>query len=627
VFVEHFMLSDGRWIRVTAVVLFGLAVVAGIATIRFRVRAAVGALSLAASAPQQGRSGGYVSSSSCRACHPGEYASWHNTYHRTMTQYAGFESIQAPWNGVSLVADDTSVRLDRSGDRFFVDIVDPDWLSQHEPGSGAPRVQRQVDLVTGSHHMQVYWIPSAAGNKQYSLPFTYLLEDRRWVPRADTFLIAPGVSPASFERHVWNANCLQCHATAGQPRATLQSLDTRVGEIGIACEACHGPGEQHINLNQNPWRRYYLHLTGGPDPSIVNPIRQAAGRSSQICGQCHSVKWIPDMKRFLKDGFAYRPGDDLEDTVTTIRAVKASTMSSIRAILDRDPDFGDQHFWRDGMVRVSGREYNGMIESPCAADNRFSCLSCHSMHNSDPNYQVSPDAKSNTACLTCHKQFAGERLVAHTHHPAASAGSQCVNCHMPYTAYGLLRALRSHQIDSPSVDTSLRTGRPDACNLCHLDKTLGWTADRLKSWYSVTTDLPNTNPPQESAALQWMISGDAGQRALIAWSMGWAPAQEASGTDWMAPFLGILLEDPYAAVRYIAYHSIMRLPGWNGFSYDFIGSPETMASARETLISRWQRTQVRPNAPLLINPGGKLQLDEIRMLLKQRNDRRIFLDE
>src|SRR5687767_10698287 len=38
--------------------------------------------------PREGRPGGYVSSDSCRACHPKEYRSWHDSYHRTMTQYA-----------------------------------------------------------------------------------------------------------------------------------------------------------------------------------------------------------------------------------------------------------------------------------------------------------------------------------------------------------------------------------------------------------------------------------------------------------------------------------------------------------------------------------------------------------
>ena len=72
----------------------------------------------------------------------------------------------------------------------------------------------------------------------------------------------------------------------------------------------------------------------------------------------------------------------------------------------------------------------------------------------------------------------------------------------------------------------------------------------------------------------WLLKGDAGQRALVAWHFGWEPAQQASKTDWMAPYLGHLLADPYAAVRYIAHHSLRDLPGFTDFAYDFTGPPE-----------------------------------------------------
>src|SRR5205814_10303265 len=118
-------------------------------------------------------------------------------------------------------------------------------------------------------------------------------------------------------------------------------------------------------------------------------------------------------------------------------------------------------------------------------------------------------------------------------------------CHMPHTTYGLLKALRSHQISVPSVAVTLDTGRPNACNLCHLDKTLQWTAARLQQWYG--TPPPRLSDEQQTiaASLPWMLKRDAGQRALTAWSMGWAPARQASGQSWMPPYLGLLLDDPY----------------------------------------------------------------------------------
>src|SRR5690242_13195323 len=43
---------------------------------------------LAKIVPREGRPDGYVSSQKCQACHPGQYASWHQSFHRTMTQFA-----------------------------------------------------------------------------------------------------------------------------------------------------------------------------------------------------------------------------------------------------------------------------------------------------------------------------------------------------------------------------------------------------------------------------------------------------------------------------------------------------------------------------------------------------------
>ncbi len=41
-----------------------------------------------ANRPIMARQENYVTSNSCRSCHPGNYASWHTSFHRTMTQVA-----------------------------------------------------------------------------------------------------------------------------------------------------------------------------------------------------------------------------------------------------------------------------------------------------------------------------------------------------------------------------------------------------------------------------------------------------------------------------------------------------------------------------------------------------------
>ena len=53
-------------------------------------------------------------------------------------------------------------------------------------------------------------------------------------------------------------------------------LDSRVAEIGIACEACHGPAEEHVARHRDPRERYRNHGSDGADPTITNPARSAA---------------------------------------------------------------------------------------------------------------------------------------------------------------------------------------------------------------------------------------------------------------------------------------------------------------------------------------------------------------
>jgi hypothetical protein len=152
---------------------------------------------LAPTVPQPSRPG-YATSDRCEACHPSQYHSWHRGYHRTMTQYASPASVRGDFADVTLSDGGEEVHLSRRGDEFFAEMVDPLWqyqvdIGQREapPGEPRPRVTRRISMVTGSHHMQAYWLPANEGNSTLSLPFTYLFDDHRWVPRSQVFLHPP----------------------------------------------------------------------------------------------------------------------------------------------------------------------------------------------------------------------------------------------------------------------------------------------------------------------------------------------------------------------------------------------------------------------------------------------------
>jgi predicted CXXCH cytochrome family protein len=579
--------------------------------------------------PHAERPGGYLGSTACRACHPDQYTSWHQSYHRTMTQPPTPETVRGNFNNVRLELDGSVYQLERRGEEFWVEMDDPSQILEHAskieeylqgrvaspppPLTGAPRVQRRICLMTGSHSMQAYWMSGQHGNKEESFPFIYVFEQERWVPRRSVFMKDP--TAVKWEQ-VWNVGCIDCHATAGQPRVNPveQTFKTRVGELGIACEACHGPGEEHVRLNSDPRRRYILHAQKQPDSSIVNPARLPTKRASEVCGRCHGISSALDTTDWNENGLPYLPGQVLESQMHLIT-------------LPKSVEFRRHFFWNDGMVRVSGRELNGVVKSPCYLKGDLSCLSCHSLHSSSPTNQLSSGMESNRACLQCHKQFE-KNLEAHTHHPATSSGSLCYNCHMPYTTYGLLKALRSHQINNPTVKASVQTGRPNACNLCHLDKTLDWTSQTLSAWYKTPPEDLSPEEKKVAASVLWAVKGDSGQRALIAWHMGWKPAREASDDSWFAPYLASMLDDPYAVVRYIAGRSLKRLPGFQNFSYDYIGPPAEQQEARRRVLGLWEQQAKAVARPgLLLGKDGRLAQEQFESLLESRNNRLLELFE
>ncbi|MEE3283600.1 MAG: hypothetical protein VX311_03375, partial [Planctomycetota bacterium] len=80
--------------------------------------------------PVIGPRGDFVGSSACRECHKKNHSSWHQTFHRTMTQKASSETVLAPFDGVTLESRGRRYELSQAGDRFAVSLVDPDWESR-----------------------------------------------------------------------------------------------------------------------------------------------------------------------------------------------------------------------------------------------------------------------------------------------------------------------------------------------------------------------------------------------------------------------------------------------------------------------------------------------------------------
>jgi len=619
--------------------------------------------------PQLQQNERFASSSRCAECHPDQHASWHRSFHRTMTQTASPENFVGRFDGSRIDSNGLLYRVFMRGDQFWAEMPDPDEMVNRqrtfdlktqrglptEPlhWDGIRQVERQVVMSTGSHHYQTYWVESAAyPGTLMTLPLVYLIQDKRWIPREAAFMYPPG--PRRMVT-VWNDHCIACHSTGPAPMpydkrdsATRRILETgfqsHVGEIGIACEACHGPAQDHVRLRTaeslgeltEELQNQLLH-----DPIVQPEQLSDHRRSTYICGQCHGV-YIrsPEQAAQYRDkGLDFVPGDDLLTKRQYIfppqeKDFYPDEQSRLAAIEDfhRNQEFFRQRFWDNGLVLAGGREFTALAVTKCFTKGTITCLSCHSMHESDPKGQLKAGMNTSAACTQCHDGPEYTTNVAeHTHHAAESTGSNCLNCHMPRTTYALFRAISSHQIESPDLSGSVEHGVPNACNLCHLDRSLGWTQRHLAEWYGYERQELSAEQEQVSAALVWMLKGNAAQRVIVAWHAGWKPAQDASGADWIAPFLSKLLADPYGVVRYVAFHSLTTLPHFEKFGYDFLGSDDEQARAVSAATLRWAGEQKSPPSrvgrEVLISRDGKVAEPAVKWLMDRRDNRPVTIQE
>ena len=109
------------------------------------------------------------------------------------------------------------------------------------------------------------------GSTLEQFPLAYIVAEKIWAPVGETFLIPPELKEY-YSIGAWNGACMDCHVTQGQSRFVKDNTwDSQVAEFGIACEACHSEGREHIALNHDPLRRFKLHLTTKTDSTMTNP--------------------------------------------------------------------------------------------------------------------------------------------------------------------------------------------------------------------------------------------------------------------------------------------------------------------------------------------------------------------
>jgi hypothetical protein len=378
----------------------------------------------------------YAGMASCAKCHAEIHSQWTHSRHSKMVQPATKESVQGDFKlaRVKLRGANFGLR-ERDGVFYISETYLTGKLQEHK-----------VDYTLGNRRIQHY-LTTLADGKVIVLPPSWDITRKGWFHNLD---IADPDEVEGVQVQVWNKQCYSCHVSQQEKNFDVEKnvYKTSWLDFGTNCERCHGPGSAHV---ADPRKEH-----------MVVQTKLDATRNTMVCAQCHSFR-----DTFAK-GFA--AGDDYYNYFLPILEYNQPR--------DKDPAY-----WADGRTRRFSNDSYGLWQSECFLKGGVTCVACHTAVHQveiEKNPQLRPTA--NALCTRCHIKI-GEAIAAHTHHASGSAGSSCIECHMPRTVYSIKAEIRDHSMSIPVPENTMRHGIPNACNLCHKDRDANWSMKQMDTWY------------------------------------------------------------------------------------------------------------------------------------------------
>jgi len=315
---------------------------------------------------------GYVGSEKCMECHEEIYRMWKLTPHANMLRDA---------------KKDPSVIKARGFENVPFEKKDIYWTI------GSHWIQKYITYIDGDY---------------YVLPKYWNLVKDEWEP----------YSIFNWRQRPYTVFCDGCHTTGFDPKTLTFS------EPSIGCEACHGPGKEHVET-ENPSK-------------IVNPSKLDKMRSDMICMACHTDG--RDTKYGGKFPFpaGFTPGEDLRDYYTDFFPPKPKSRGWYWGTMDYRERFRMFMFWVNKFYSTTRAcDICGFDRGYTEHQERF----------------MSRDEY----CGTCHRKIYKFETL-HTKHPPDA--TQCVDCHPPKTTDGGKRySIHDHKFDFSGYEPS--------CTDCH----------------------------------------------------------------------------------------------------------------------------------------------------------------
>lgn len=387
----------------------------------------------------------------CGKCHPQQLADWLASQHARANRLADTNDAAA-FAAQPLVHGSFTTHFGTTGGFHFA-----------ESFSNGPAKRFNVEAVIGIEPLRQYLVAAHGGRWQTQV----VAHD----PRSNDWFNAQGTEDRqphewgfwTNRSMTWNVQCAFCHMTDFKKNydETTDSYASTWSAMGISCAQCH-PTSHGSAAHQPP---------KSGDKSVASPAcpisaaqKIPTNRAMENCASCHA------RREELTGTFA--AGENFHD--------------HYRLTLPDAPGI----YYADGQVRDEDFEY-GSFQLSKMGHKGVTCLDCHNPHSG----KLKLPAEDNSLCMQCHTPpgIRGAKpvdIATHSHHAPGSAGSQCINCHMPVTHYMIRDPRRDHGFTIPDPQLTLDLQIPNACNRCHTDQDAAWANEATKTWYGEKMERP-----------------------------------------------------------------------------------------------------------------------------------------
>jgi predicted CXXCH cytochrome family protein len=396
----------------------------------------------------------YIGTDACSACHLPQVIQWYDSAHYKSMQEANDDTIVGEFNDNVLTQGNSSTRFFRLDNQYFIEVTGPD-----------EQVQRhRIAYTIGFNPLQQYLIKTKTGRLQV-LEFAWdnrsaEMGGKRWF-----YHKVNASKGAHFMNSNWNAHCADCHATGVEKNynAKLDRYDTQWQSIHVSCEACHGPGQAHVQ-----WAKEQSNVSSvsSSDTEQGSNYIISGKNNEQSCARCHSHR------------IQYK---ELVASESYLNHSQPELLTST-------------NYYLDGQIKKENFVWQSYQLSSKFAQ-QVSCVACHDPHTSELKLP------GNRICLSCHENQQYQTVTHHQH--AASTGVGCIDCHMRSIPSMTIGQHHDHSFRVPELISLTAEPLPNACLDCHQDKDTAWLKQQLK-----------TKPSPRHSFTQLAVLSEAQQLAL-----------------------------------------------------------------------------------------------------------------